>query len=53
MGFNESKLQEDEEAEDELEMTVPGSGVLGSLTSLWSTSNGKDDTCVQWGLVCI
>ena len=27
------------------------SGVSGALSSLWSTSSDKDDTCVQWGLV--
>ena len=27
------------------------SGVSGALSSLWSTSSEKDDTCVQWGLV--
>lgn len=31
---------------------VPGSSVSGALSSLWSTSSDKDDTCVQWGLVC-
>lgn len=32
------------------ESMVP-SGVSGALSSLWSTSSEKDDTCVQWGLV--
>lgn len=32
-------------------MVTPGSGVSGALSSLWSTSSDKDDTCVQWGLV--
>ena len=32
-------------------MASSGSGVSGALSSLWSTSSEKDDTCVQWGLV--
>jgi len=36
---------------DETEMNGVGSGALSSLTSLWSTTTDKDDTCVQWGLV--
>ena len=51
MGLGASGLQGVEKAEDELEMASSGTGVLGSLTSLWSTSSEKDDTCVQWGLV--
>jgi hypothetical protein len=34
------------------DMIPSGSSVSGALTSLWSTSSDKDDTCVQWGLVC-
>ena len=30
-----------------------GSAVSGALSSLWSTSTDKDDTCVQWGLVSL
>ena len=32
-------------------MMPSGSAVSGALSSLWSTSSDKDDTCVQWGLV--
>ena len=35
---------------EEGDSMVP-SGVSGALSSLWSTSSDKDDTCVQWGLV--
>lgn len=33
-------------------MIPSGSAVSGALSSLWNTSSDKDDTCVQWGLVC-
>ena len=37
---------------DDSETMVPSaSTVSGALSSLWSTSSDKDDTCVQWGLV--
>lgn len=39
-------------AEQEDAMIPSGSTVSGALSSLWSTSSDKDDTCVQWGLVC-
>lgn len=37
--------------EDGDAMIPSGSTVSGALSSLWSTSSDKDDTCVQWGLV--
>lgn len=36
--------------EDGDAMIPSGSTVSGALSSLWSTSSDKDDTCVQWGL---
>ncbi len=45
MGVSSSR-----EESEESESMVP-SGVSGALSSLWSTSSDKDDTCVQWGLV--
>lgn len=39
-------------SEDSETMIPSSSTVSGALSSLWSTSSDKDDTCVQWGLVC-
>ncbi len=43
---------EGEESSSNTMMNSSG-GVTGALSSLWSTSSDKDDTCVQWGLVSI
>ncbi len=57
MGKSASKFAErindgGEENNGGVEMsTGTGGGALNSLTSLWSTSTEKDNTCVQWGLV--
>lgn len=36
--------------DNETTMIPSSSTVSGALSSLWSTSSEKDDTCVQWGL---
>lgn len=48
---NSSSVDTNTSAEQSSTMISSGSAVSGALSSLWSTSSDKDDTCVQWGLV--